>query len=457
MQRGDGLSHGKVPLGSASLARAALAALAVLADCSGRGAHGGSAGAACRQDPDCATPLRCYVAADAGSSAKGECLMPSAQCVPPMYCPCPGTMIWACDAPPGYQNAPIDHADLPRCARDSDCASPTRCYFALAEGCSATGVCLAPAASVVGSCKSPSYCSCDGKDVSDCTSPWPYQPVPVAHGGPCNDAPAPCSSGSSGGSPGSGTESRSCQSGGRGLSDCGTTCESCCATLEVPGGTYYRTYDVYPGEVVSLAADGGPSGEADPATVSTFRLDKYLVTVGRFRQFVAAWDGGSGLDGGAGYLPPEGLGKHTHLNGGLGLVNAASPATYESGWVASDDGNIAPTNANLGCIVYPTWTASPGDNEHLPIDCVNWWEAYAFCIWDGGFLPSEAEWEYAAAGGSQQREYPWGSTDPGTGNGYAIYGAHYTGNVVPLEIAPVGTPTLGAGRWGQLDLAGDVW
>ena len=73
---------------------------------------------------------------------------------------------------------------------------------------------------------------------------------------------------------------------------------------------------------------------------------------------------------------------------------------YETGWQSSDDSNIDPTDANLLCAATATWTHTAGAQENLPIDCVNWYEAYAFCIWDGGFLPSEAEWEYAAAGGS---------------------------------------------------------
>jgi formylglycine-generating enzyme required for sulfatase activity len=240
------------------------------------------------------------------------------------------------------------------------------------------------------------------------------------------------------------------------MTNCGANTESCCTSLEVAGGPYFRTY------TPNWSSGGSPPPEGDPATVSAFRLDKYEVTVGRFRQFVNAWNGGSG------YMPPAGSGRHAHLNGGQGLANSGSPGTFEPGWAATDDSNIAPTNTNLACkALYVTWTASAGSNENRPINCENWYEAYAFCIWDGGFLPSEAEWEYAAAGGSQQREYPWGSTDPGTGNQYAIYGdgsgrCSYPGPGLVTctgvaNIAPVGTATQGAGVWGQLDLAGNVW
>lgn len=246
----------------------------------------------------------------------------------------------------------------------------------------------------------------------------------------------------------------SCSAGGPGLTNCGPG-ESCCASLEVPGGTFYRTYK---------NAGGVLTGEADPASVTGFRLDKYLVTVGRFRQFVAAWNGG------AGWMPQGGSGKHAHLNGGKGL--SATTGGFETGWLATNDTAIAPTNANLACSgalvsnlapgsTYATWTPSAGTQENLPITCENWYEAYAFCIWDEGFLPSEAELGYAAAGGSAQLQYPWGGTDPATGNEYAIYGCWFksdSGLCTGVDsLAPVGTASLGAGMWGHLDLAGSVW
>jgi sulfatase modifying factor 1 len=237
----------------------------------------------------------------------------------------------------------------------------------------------------------------------------------------------------------------SCRAEGPGRTDCGASLESCCTSLLVKGGSYDRTY----------ATDGSvPTGQTDPATVSDFRLDKYDVTVGRFRQFVTAWSGGSG------FVPAPGSGKHTQLNGGLGLANSAAPGGYETGWDAADDIHVQPTPGNLGSCGYDEWTDAPGSQEALPMNCVDWYEAYAFCIFDDGFLPSEAEWEYAAAGGSQQRQYPWGSTAPGAGNEYAVYNCQYPSDAQSCSdtsnIAPVGTATLGQGLWGQLDLAGNM-
>jgi formylglycine-generating enzyme required for sulfatase activity len=124
--------------------------------------------------------------------------------------------------------------------------------------------------------------------------------------------------------------------------------------------------------------------------------------------------------------------------------------------------NIAPTDVSLACHTgYATWTSQAGSQETLPITCVNWYEAYAFCTWDGGFLPSEAESEFASAGGSEQRQYPWGSDAPGLANQYAIFNCYFpsgSGTCTTVgNIAPVGFTTLGLGRWGQADLAGDMW
>jgi len=219
------------------------------------------------------------------------------------------------------------------------------------------------------------------------------------------------------------------------------------ASPRVPGGTYARTY----------VNDGnGPTGAADPARVSELRLDRYLISVGRFRQFVAA--------SAAGWTPMAGAGRHAHLNHGQGLASGAG-AGYEPGWSAADASQLATTAgdwaARLNCEPsFHTWTDAAGPNESLPINCIDWYDAYAFCIWDGGFLPSEAEWGYAAAGGDQQRAYPWGATDPAGSSHYLISGCNYppgsTACSGVTNLAPIGTATMGAGRWGQLDLAGEL-
>jgi formylglycine-generating enzyme required for sulfatase activity len=55
---------------------------------------------------------------------------------------------------------------------------------------------------------------------------------------------------------------------------------------------------------------------------------------------------------------------------------------------------------------YCNWNEE-GYKDH-PINCVSWQQSVDYCIWMGGRLPSESEWEYAARSQGEDTTYPWG-------------------------------------------------
>ena len=136
-----------------------------------------------------------------------------------------------------------------------------------------------------------------------------------------------------------------------------------------------------------------------------FRMSAHEVTVGQFRQFVAA------------------TGHRTDAERAGGA------------WPAGQDSLLRPGL---------TWRTPgfPQTDDH-PVVNVSWNDAQAFAEWMGARLPTEAEWEYAARAGVAKNRLPgeWGET--------TWYAENASGTQPVGQKAP--------NDWGLYDVQGNVW
>jgi sulfatase modifying factor 1 len=156
--------------------------------------------------------------------------------------------------------------------------------------------------------------------------------------------------------------------------------------------------------VVAVPSGYTAHGPAHEVTLSAYVLDMFEVSVSRYRACVTA---------------------------GTCRAPAASP--------------------DQGC----TYSVASSSNDRLPVTCVSYDDAIAFCNWDEGRrLPTEAEWERAARG-TAGTNYAWGND---VSCSKAIFGSlaqcqQYAG-LMPKEI---GSAPLGASPEGARDLTGNAW
>jgi sulfatase modifying factor 1 len=158
--------------------------------------------------------------------------------------------------------------------------------------------------------------------------------------------------------------------------------------ITLPGGTFLMGTDYAGG----FPADG--EGPVRPVTLSPFAIDVYPVTNADFSAFVKA----------TGYKTEAEKFKWS-------FVFWAHIPQSRFKLLVEDTVAAAPWWCKVpgACWKYPEGPGSDiKDRASYPAVHVSWNDAAAYAQWAGKTLPTEAQWEYAARGGLEQKLYPWG-------------------------------------------------